>query len=70
MTEFFEGQTVLELSEKSGTVVSRRKERARMVCERRSPEGQKREGRGRAKEQVRLMVRGAQKVGRGACYWQ
>jgi len=37
---------------KGGTVVSRRKERARMVCERRSPEGQNRAGRGRASEEV------------------
>jgi len=52
---------------KSGTVVSRRTERARMVCERRSPEGQNRAGRGRASEEVRLMVGRAQKVGHGAC---
>ena len=35
-----------------------------MVCERRSAEGQKRAGMGRASEEVRLMVRRAQKVRR------
>ena len=58
---------VVSRSKKSGTVVSRRKERARMVCERRSPEGQNRARRGRASEEVRLMVGRAQKVGHGAC---
>ena len=33
------------------------KRSASMVCERRSPEGQNRAGRGRASEEVRLMVR-------------
>ena len=49
---------------KSGTVVSRRKEGARMVCERMSPEGQNRAGRGSSSQELedRLMVRRAQKV--------
>jgi len=54
-------------TQKSGTVVSRRKERARRVCERRSPEGPNRAKRGSSSEEDRLMVRRAQKVRRGAC---
>jgi len=38
---------VLKSSKNGGTVVSRRKERARVVCERRAPEGQNQAGRGR-----------------------
>jgi len=65
-----EGQTVLESSKKNSTVVSQRKERARMVCKRRSPEGQNWAGRGRASEEVRSMVKRAQKVGCGTCCQQ
>ena len=36
-----------------------------MVCERRSPEGQNRAGRGRPSEEVGLMVGRALQVGRG-----
>jgi len=38
---------VSRTSKKGGTVVFRRKERARVVCQRRSPEGQNRTGRGK-----------------------
>jgi len=55
------------IQKKGGTVVSRRKERARMVYERRSPKGQNQAGRGRASEEARWRVRRAQKVGGETC---
>ena len=45
-------------SKKDGTVVSRRKERTRVVCERRSPEGQNRAARGSVEGRAKMFAVG------------
>jgi len=59
VTEVSRRSTVSKSSKKGGTVVSRRKERTRVVCERKSPEGQNRAARGSVEGRAKMFAEGS-----------